>query len=62
MPFTSTALLGRELGKPTVYYDPDGLLQKEGQPAHGIEILSGPNELRVWLKAVLKANTDVCSK
>ena len=62
MPFTSTALLGRELGKPTVYYDPDGLLQKESQPAHGIEILSGPNELRVWLKAVLKANTDVCSK
>lgn len=52
MPFTSTALIARELGKPSCYYDPTGLIQKDDRAAHGIEIISGPEELEEWLKNV----------
>jgi polysaccharide biosynthesis PFTS motif protein len=53
MPFTSTALIARELGKPTCYYDPTGLVQKDDRAAHGIEIISGRVELARWLGSVL---------
>ena len=53
MPFTSTALLGRALGKPTVYYDPAGVVQKDDRAAHGIQVLSGKDELRDWLAGLL---------
>ena len=49
MPFTSTALIARELGKPTCYYDPTGLVQKDDRAAHGIEIIRGQKELTGWL-------------
>lgn len=49
MPFTSTALIARELGKPSCYYDPTGLVQKDDRAAHGIEIIRGPKELTCWL-------------
>ncbi|MES2413932.1 MAG: polysaccharide biosynthesis PFTS motif protein [Pseudomonadota bacterium] len=52
MPFSSPALLGRELGKPSVYYDPHGLVQKNDRAAHGIPILSGQEELAKWLSAL----------
>lgn len=55
MPFTSTALLGRHLGKPSAYYDPTGLVQKDDRAAHGIEILSGRDELEAWLIAAIFA-------
>jgi polysaccharide biosynthesis PFTS motif protein len=50
MPFTSTALIARDLGKPACYYDPGGLVQKDDRAAHGIEILTGPEELTAWFK------------
>ena len=53
MPFTSTALIAREMGKPSVYYDPTGLLQKDDRAAHGIEVLSNTDELNSWLSAVI---------
>jgi polysaccharide biosynthesis PFTS motif protein len=48
MPFTSTALLGRELGKPSIFYDPIGVVEKDDRAAHGIPIVSGIAELREW--------------
>jgi len=48
-PFTSTALIGRELGKPSIYYDPYGICEKDDRAAHGIPIVSGRAELLVWL-------------
>lgn len=53
MPFTSTAILGRYLGKPSAYYDPTGRLQKDDKGAHGIPILRGKDELREWVSAVM---------
>lgn len=48
-PFTSTALIGRELGKPSIYYDPSGICEKDDRAAHGIPILSTPAMLQAWL-------------
>jgi polysaccharide biosynthesis PFTS motif protein len=59
LPFTSTALIGREEGKPSVYYDPNGLLQRDDPAAHGIEILQGQVELRRWLNSII-GNLSVC--
>lgn len=53
MPFTSTALIAKEMGKPSIYYDPSGLLQHDDRAAHGIPILSGADELEAWLSAQL---------
>jgi polysaccharide biosynthesis PFTS motif protein len=54
MPFTSTALIGQALGKPSAYYDPHGMIQHDDRAAHGIPILCGPIELRLWLTQVMK--------
>jgi polysaccharide biosynthesis PFTS motif protein len=53
MPFTSTALLGRELNKPSIYYDPFGVIQKDDRAAHGIDVVCGPRELRAWLSTAV---------
>jgi polysaccharide biosynthesis PFTS motif protein len=57
LPFTSTALIAREMGKPSCFYDPLGLVQQDDKAAHGIKIVTGPEELRAWILSVL--NTDV---
>jgi polysaccharide biosynthesis PFTS motif protein len=57
MPFTSTALIAKELGKPSVYYDPHGLIQKDDRGAHGIDILCGPKELAAWVSSIGNVET-----
>lgn len=59
MPFTSTAITGRAQGKPSVYYDPLGMIQKDDRGAHGIPILRGVEELRSWLMAVLPGGRTI---
>lgn len=54
MPFTSTAIIARELGKPSCYYDPTGLVQQDDQAAHGIDIIRGREELEHWLTSAAK--------
>ena len=46
LPFTSTALVARNLGKPSYYYDPSGIIQKGDRAAHGIPVISGLSELQ----------------
>jgi len=48
MPFTSTALIARHIGKPTIFYDSTSQLIKGDPAAHGIEIISGDLELKSW--------------
>lgn len=54
MPFTSTALIAREMGKPSVYYDPTGLIRKDDPGAHAIPVLHGAAELKSWLDSLGK--------
>jgi len=57
MPFTSTAVLAKEEGRPSVYYDPTDIIQKNDRAAHGIPILNGIGELKVWIESI-KNNID----
>lgn len=54
MPYTSTALLGRSAGKPSIYYDPFGLLQQDDRAAHGIPIIQEKDMLRAWVDEAIK--------
>lgn len=49
MPFTSTALIAKELGKPACYYDPFGMIQKDDRASSGIDIITGKKELENWI-------------
>lgn len=49
LPFTSTALLACDSGKPSVFYDPSGRVQTDDRAAHGVPVLSGRDALRAWL-------------
>ena len=49
IPFTSTAFIARSLGKPSVYYDSSGLLDRSDEAADGIPILQSKEELSLWL-------------
>jgi polysaccharide biosynthesis PFTS motif protein len=53
MPFTSTALIAKSLGKPSIYYDPSGIIQKDDRAAHGITIITGIDELQSWVKSII---------
>lgn len=55
LPFTSTALLAKHLGRPSCYYDPSGQLQKDDRAAHDIPILSDYDELIGWIRSVQNA-------
>lgn len=57
MPFTSTALIAREMGKPSAYYDPTMQLQGDDRAAHGIPIISGPDELKTWLASHVRSHS-----
>ena len=46
MSFTSTALIVRDLGKPSYYYDPSSIIQKDNRAAHGIPIISRLDKLQ----------------
>ena len=52
MPFTSTALIGKHAGKPSIYYDPFGDVLKGDRAAHGIKIVVGIDDLRSWLSEI----------
>lgn len=58
MPFTSTALVARNLGKPSYYYDPSGIIQKDDRAAHGIPIISGLDKLHEILMAKLSKPSE----
>jgi polysaccharide biosynthesis PFTS motif protein len=49
-PFTSTALIAREMGIPSAFYDPLGIIQKDDRGARGLPIVTGRDELREWLR------------
>lgn len=49
MPFTSTALIARAMGKPSCYYDPTGLVQHDDRSAYGIRVFNTPEALSDWI-------------
>ena len=51
MPFTATAHIARELGKPSCFYDATGLLHADDRAAHGIPIINNQKALLEWIKS-----------
>jgi len=49
-PFTSTALIAKLEGKPSIYYDPTGMIQGDDRAAHGIPVITELRELRKWVE------------
>jgi polysaccharide biosynthesis PFTS motif protein len=49
MPFTSTALISKNMNVPAIYYDPSGRVECDDKAAHGIEIVSGKVALEKWM-------------
>ncbi|MFT5519451.1 MAG: polysaccharide biosynthesis PFTS motif protein [Enterobacterales bacterium] len=58
MPFTSTALLAKDLGKPSIYYDPFGIIKQDDGASHGIQIVTGRKELKKWVDEVAQKNIN----
>jgi polysaccharide biosynthesis PFTS motif protein len=49
IPFTSTGLIGVARSRPSVFYDPSGLLLQDDRAAQGIPLLSTRAQLAGWL-------------
>ena len=49
VPFTSSSLYAREMGKKTIYYDSQKIISKKNIASHGLEIVLGKEELRNWI-------------
>jgi polysaccharide biosynthesis PFTS motif protein len=58
MPYTSTALVARHHGKPSVYYDASRLIARDDPAAHGIPILQTPEELSEWILTVVSPQKE----
>lgn len=55
IPFTSTALCNGAQKFPSCYYDPSGWIQKNDSASHGVPIISGIDELKVWFTNSFKS-------
>lgn len=56
MPFTTTALLEGHSGKPSMSYDPRGLLHKDDRATHRIETLQLRGKRRQWVASVVEVS------
>ncbi len=54
IPFTSPAINGILRGMPSVYYDPTGTVTRPQRADHGVEVLHGRQELRLWMSRHLQ--------
>jgi polysaccharide biosynthesis PFTS motif protein len=51
MPYTSTAQIALNIGKPSIYYDSDSNILRDNCAAQGIEVIIGREQLREWVIA-----------
>jgi len=56
LPFTSTGYLGLYLNKPSIFYDPTGLVNNLNADANNVDIITGKNNLKIWIKNVIDQN------
>lgn len=53
IPFTSTAILAKEMGKDSVFYDPTNRIKYLTGLSRGLPVLGGKDQLRIWMESVL---------
>lgn len=49
IPYTSTALIGKAIGIPSIYYDPDGTLDEDRLLSHDVPLVRSRTALIEWL-------------
>ena len=49
LPFSSVAHVAKDMGVPSVYYDPIGCIFSDDRASHGIKIICGVDELQNWM-------------
>lgn len=52
MPFTSTALVAKQLGIPSIYYDPFGMVLHDDPASHSISVITNKDELYKWIESL----------
>ena len=50
IPFTSTALIGKFMNKPSCFYDPLGILDDDDRAAQNLEVIKGKENLEKWIR------------
>jgi polysaccharide biosynthesis PFTS motif protein len=45
-------LVGKHLGKPSIFYDPSGLVLMDDPAAHGIRVINNIVDLKDWLNKI----------
>ena len=59
MPFTSTALIAKELRIPSCFYDVVGLIEENDPGANGIKIINNQHILTNWLSEQINRRADI---
>ena len=54
IPYTSTAIEAINIGIPSIYYDPSGLLENDKNYTHGLPLLNTLSDLDEWVCKLLK--------
>jgi len=49
LPFTSTAIIAKDLNIPSVYYDPSGVIARNQSTYHGVSVIGDIAELSHWI-------------
>jgi polysaccharide biosynthesis PFTS motif protein len=52
-PYTSTAIIAKEMGKPSIYYDPSKTLRRGDRAAHGVPVIQSRDELELWFRSLV---------
>ena len=50
LPFTAPAIIAKEMGKPSCYYDPTGMLNENHHGSHGVTLVNNKEDLYNWIK------------
>ena len=50
LPYSSTSVIAKALGKPACFYDPTGLLPEITIFSHGIRVIRSPKDLSDWIR------------
>ena len=59
MPYTSTAVVAKECGKESIFYDPFNTLLDDDRASHGIKLLKGKEELKGFIESLGRAESVV---
>ena len=58
IPYTSTSVVAKLTGIPSVFYDPTGTLSSSGSELHGVKMMNSKPDLQKWLKSLSEVKSS----